>query len=121
VPTNLHERRRHLIFRKLLDQTPQLIAFGAHDPMLGAVHKRCQDWCAHQLPKLTVRVRFPSPAPYAPPGDQNAHSYFVPPKHTARARRILGPDRLLIPEQAVYLGTDPAEARAAAVTTCGST
>ncbi|MFG3442322.1 TIGR03620 family F420-dependent LLM class oxidoreductase [Nonomuraea sp. NPDC047897] len=43
-----------------------------------------------------------------------AHSYLVPPEHTARARAILGPDRLLIPEQAVVLETDPARARAAA-------
>ncbi|MDP4501509.1 LLM class F420-dependent oxidoreductase [Nonomuraea turcica] len=40
-----------------------------------------------------------------------AHSYFVPPEHTAQARRILGPDRLLIPEQAVVLESDPARAR----------
>jgi probable F420-dependent oxidoreductase len=43
-----------------------------------------------------------------------AHTYFVPPEHTQQARELLGPDRLLIPEQAVYLGTDPAEARAVA-------
>jgi probable F420-dependent oxidoreductase len=39
--------------------------------------------------------------------------YLVPPAHTADARRILGPDRLLIPEQKIVLGTDPATARAA--------
>ncbi|GAA3451802.1 TIGR03620 family F420-dependent LLM class oxidoreductase [Dactylosporangium matsuzakiense] len=43
-----------------------------------------------------------------------AHSYFVPPEHTADARQILGPDRLLIPEQAICLETDPAAARATA-------
>jgi probable F420-dependent oxidoreductase len=43
-----------------------------------------------------------------------AHPYFVPPEHTARARRILGPDRLLAPEQAVVLETDPERARAVA-------
>ena len=32
--------------------------------------------------------------------------YLTPPAHTADARRILGPDRLLIPEQKVFLGTD---------------
>jgi probable F420-dependent oxidoreductase len=37
--------------------------------------------------------------------------YLVPPAHTADARRILGPDRLLIPEQKVFLGTDEAVAR----------
>ena len=40
-----------------------------------------------------------------------AHSYFVPPEHTARARQILGSDRLLAVEQAVVLETGPAKAR----------
>ncbi|WP_188192269.1 LLM class F420-dependent oxidoreductase [Nonomuraea sp. SYSU D8015] len=40
-----------------------------------------------------------------------AHTYFVPPEHTAQARQILGPDRLLIPEQAVVIESDPARAR----------
>ena len=40
-----------------------------------------------------------------------AHPYNVPPEHTARAREILGPAKLLAPEQAVVLETDPVEAR----------
>jgi probable F420-dependent oxidoreductase len=40
-----------------------------------------------------------------------AHPYNVPPEHTARAREILGPAKLLAPEQAVLLETDPVEAR----------
>jgi probable F420-dependent oxidoreductase len=40
-----------------------------------------------------------------------AHPYFVPVQHTRAARRILGPDRLLIPEQAVVLSTDAEQAR----------
>jgi probable F420-dependent oxidoreductase len=40
-----------------------------------------------------------------------AHPYFVPPEHTARARKILGSDRLLAVEQAVVLETDSAKAR----------
>jgi probable F420-dependent oxidoreductase len=40
-----------------------------------------------------------------------AHPYFVPPEHTAVAREALGPDRILAPEQAVVLETDPARAR----------
>jgi probable F420-dependent oxidoreductase len=43
-----------------------------------------------------------------------AHTYFVPPEHTRQAREILGPDRLLIPEQAVYVSTDADHARAVA-------
>jgi len=41
-----------------------------------------------------------------------AHPYFVPVEHTVRAREILGPDRLLAPEQLAVLETDPAKARA---------
>jgi probable F420-dependent oxidoreductase len=40
-----------------------------------------------------------------------AHPYFVPPQHTALAREILGPGKLLVPEQAVVLHADRAEAR----------
>jgi probable F420-dependent oxidoreductase len=43
-----------------------------------------------------------------------AHPYFVPVSHTPLAREALGPGKLLIPEQAVVLSTDPAEARAVA-------
>jgi probable F420-dependent oxidoreductase len=42
-----------------------------------------------------------------------AHTYLVTPQHTELARRILGPDKLLLVEQAVSLETDPAAARAA--------
>jgi probable F420-dependent oxidoreductase len=35
-----------------------------------------------------------------------AHPYLVPPEHTARAREILGGDRLLATEQGVVLDTD---------------
>ena len=40
--------------------------------------------------------------------------YLTPPEHTASARAILGPDRLLIPEQKVFIETDPVAARAVA-------
>jgi probable F420-dependent oxidoreductase len=42
---------------------------------------------------------------------QGAHTYFVPPEHTARARGVLGQNRWLIPEQAAVLETDPERAR----------
>jgi probable F420-dependent oxidoreductase len=38
------------------------------------------------------------------------HTYLVPPEHTAHARHILGPSRLLVPEQAVILDTDKTRA-----------
>jgi probable F420-dependent oxidoreductase len=40
-----------------------------------------------------------------------AHPYLVTPEHTRLARRIMGPDALLAPEQKVLLETDPAAAR----------
>ncbi len=40
-----------------------------------------------------------------------AHTYFVPPEHTAAAREILGPGKLLVPEQVFVLDTDPTSAR----------
>jgi probable F420-dependent oxidoreductase len=43
-----------------------------------------------------------------------AHPYFVPTAHTSCAREALGPGKLLIPEQAVVLSTDPVEARSVA-------
>ncbi|HZT49294.1 MAG TPA: TIGR03620 family F420-dependent LLM class oxidoreductase [Hyphomicrobiaceae bacterium] len=49
-----------------------------------------------------------------------AHPYCVTPEHTAEARRILGPGKLLCPEVMVLLETDPAKARAAARTALAS-
>lgn len=40
-----------------------------------------------------------------------AHTYFVPPEHTAEARARLGPGKLLAPEQAAVLERDPSVAR----------
>jgi probable F420-dependent oxidoreductase len=42
-----------------------------------------------------------------------AHPYWTTPEHTARAREILGPDKLLCVEQKVVLERDPDRARAA--------
>jgi probable F420-dependent oxidoreductase len=43
-----------------------------------------------------------------------AHPYFSPVDHTAFARQVLGPDKLLIPEQAVVLTSDRSTALAGA-------
>ena len=43
-----------------------------------------------------------------------AHPYFVTPEHTVRAREILGPGKLLAPEQKVLTVTDATQARAIA-------
>jgi probable F420-dependent oxidoreductase len=43
-----------------------------------------------------------------------AHPYWTTPEHTATAREILGPDKMLCVEQKIVLTTDAAAARAAA-------
>lgn len=43
-----------------------------------------------------------------------AHPFSAPLEHTAVARRALGPEKLLIPEQTISFDADPAKARAAA-------
>ncbi len=43
-----------------------------------------------------------------------AHPYLVPPEHTERARKVMGPDAWLCPEQMVILETDATNARAIA-------
>lgn len=40
-----------------------------------------------------------------------AHPYLVTPEHTHEARQIVGPERLLAPEQTVVLESDPVRAR----------
>jgi probable F420-dependent oxidoreductase len=40
-----------------------------------------------------------------------AHPYLVTPEHSATARKVLGPGKLLAPEQGVIAETDPARAR----------
>ena len=42
---------------------------------------------------------------------RGAHPYFVPAEHTARARKVMGPDAWLCTEQMVLLETDASKAR----------
>ena len=70
-------------------------------------------------PKRTARVLAalgPKMLALAAEQSDGAHPYFVPPEHTAQARQILGPDKLLAVEQAVVLENDPDKARAIART-----
>ncbi|MEZ5856811.1 MAG: hypothetical protein R3D67_19485 [Hyphomicrobiaceae bacterium] len=81
--------------------------------------------------KAMGEVQYAAPQPATPPitliaalgpvmlklardAADGAHPYCVTPAHTAEARKILGPDKLLCPEQMVMLETDPARARAGA-------
>jgi probable F420-dependent oxidoreductase len=42
---------------------------------------------------------------------RGAHPYFTPVEHTRRARELLGPGKLLLPEQACVLASEPETAR----------
>jgi probable F420-dependent oxidoreductase len=65
------------------------------------------------IPRVLAALR-PRMLELARDRTDGAHPYFVPAAHTAQARTTLGPDRLLIPEQAVCLEVHPATARAIA-------
>jgi probable F420-dependent oxidoreductase len=67
------------------------------------------------VPRLLAALR-PRMLELARDRADGAHSYFVPPAHTASARTALGPGKLLIPEQAVVVTSDPTEARRVART-----
>ena len=62
------------------------------------------------VPRLLAALR-PRMLNLARDRADGAHPYFVPVSHTPLARETLGPGKLLIPEQAVVLDTDPARAR----------
>lgn len=64
----------------------------------------------HPAPRLLAALR-PKMLELSRDRASGAHPYFVPPEHTAKARAILGKDRLLVPEQAVLLESDPSTAR----------
>jgi probable F420-dependent oxidoreductase len=66
-----------------------------------------------RVPRILAALR-PAMLELAAELTDGAHPYFVPVEHTRRAREILGPGKLLIPEQGVLLETDPTVARQAA-------
>lgn len=67
---------------------------------------------APATPPLTVIAALgPKMLELAAAATAGAHPYCVTPEHTAEARRILGPGKLLCPEQMVMLETDPVRAR----------
>ncbi len=62
-------------------------------------------------PKTVIAALGPKMLEVARDKADGAHPYFVTPEHTAEARRILGPGKLLCPEQMVLLESDAAKAR----------
>lgn len=67
-------------------------------------------------PKTVLAALGPKMLELARDMTDGAHPYCVTPEHTAQARKILGPGKLLCPEVMVLLEPDPAKARAAAKT-----
>jgi probable F420-dependent oxidoreductase len=65
------------------------------------------------LPPVVLAALGPKMLELARESADGAHPYFTTPEHTAFARDILGPQPLLVPEQAVVLGADRSEALAA--------
>ena len=67
-----------------------------------------------ELPEIVLAALGPRMLALAAEATAGAHPYLVPPEHTALARRTMGPDAALYPEQKVILDTNPASARALA-------
>jgi len=68
--------------------------------------------CAPTVPGRTVLAALgPKMLALAGRLADGAHPYLTVPEHTAGARAILGPDKILAPDQKVFVGTDAGEAR----------
>jgi len=65
-------------------------------------------------PPVVIGALHPKMLELAAEKTRGAHPYLVPPEHTAFARKHLGKDAWLCPEQKVLLETDPSNARAIA-------
>jgi probable F420-dependent oxidoreductase len=62
-------------------------------------------------PKTVLAALGPLMLKLAAEQADGAHPYCVTPAHTAEARKILGPGKILAPEQMVLFETDPVKAR----------
>jgi probable F420-dependent oxidoreductase len=56
-----------------------------------------------ELPPIVIAALGPRMLELSRERTQGAHPYLTTPEHTAKARQLLGPDRLLVVEQAVVL------------------
>jgi len=102
-----------------------LIGLGvSHSPVIGEAYRQPLAHMRDYLDKLD-EARVPKDAlclaalgpkmlELARDRTAGAHPYLATPEHTARARAVLGPGKLLAPEQGVILETDPTRARAIA-------
>jgi len=64
-----------------------------------------------ETPKTVIAALGPKMLELAREATDGAHPYFVSPDHTAMAKEILGPDKMLCVEQKIILEEDPAKAR----------
>ena len=64
-----------------------------------------------ETPKTVIAALGPKMLELASTHADGAHPYLVSPAHTREARRILGPGKLLCPEQTVVADTDSTRAR----------
>jgi probable F420-dependent oxidoreductase len=70
-------------------------------------------WSGEQIPILIAALH-PKMLDLAATETNGTHPYFVPPEHTAKVRKQIGPNPWICVEQAVILEADSAKARAAA-------
>ena len=93
----------------------------SHGPIIGETWGKpvavTRSWIeralAAGLPASALTVAALGPKMVALSGEltAGAHPYLVTPRHSAEARAILGPGKVLAPEQGVVLESDPARAR----------
>ncbi|ATY10219.1 TIGR03620 family F420-dependent LLM class oxidoreductase [Amycolatopsis sp. AA4] len=69
------------------------------------------DFASGSRPRRLLAALGPKMLKLAAAQTDGAHTYFVPPEHTALARETMGPDAYLAAEQAVVLEADPLRAR----------
>jgi probable F420-dependent oxidoreductase len=82
--------------KQFLEAMPNMKYFGPQPP---------------EKPKTVIGALGPKMLEVAAKLADGAHPYNITPKHTAEARQILGPGKLLCPEQMVLLEQDAATAR----------
>lgn len=64
-----------------------------------------------EKPKTVIAALGPKMLELARDATDGAHPYFVSPDHTAMAKEIIGPDKMLCVEQKIVLEEDPGKAR----------
>lgn len=115
-------------FHELSDEHKERVLLGvgvSHGPIIGAEWKKplsvarefLDSLDAAEMPRdrLCLAALGPKMLELSAERTAGAHPYLTTPEHTAQARQILGPGKLLAPEQGVILETDPAKARKVAL------